>query len=288
MTVDGAPLQFEEAVTAVVSALFAVLRFSDAWEYILFLDSVPEKDPQGLRKAPSRWGAVFTRTAGVSGVVDEGNAFYYKLIALLEAMAMQLGRPGLQRLRQKTSVAKIQERAGDYLEAVLGRPALQRHVAMGGRDTGYADWTAESAAQWEVSLGHTDPAERAAGRVLQLVAAVQDLETVMRDTLRPGTWTCEELIEVVFMSENCSLLGRLREAVSPDAAARIRLGDPGAPARRRRSAAGLLKQEQRRRRLWGARAQLTVSSGSGAGASAGASSSSGAAPSPPPPPGLGA
>jgi len=282
LTLEGRPLSLEEAVQAVLSALIAALRFTDMWQYIMWLETIPEKDPCGLRKAPSRWGAVFTRSVGIAEqVVDEGNAFYYKVISLLEAMAVRLGMPPLRRLRLKTNLDKLRDRAGDYLEAVLGRPALEQHLAAGGVDTGYSDWTDERAREWCVNLGHTDPRERAAARMLQLVAAVQDLDAVLAVALVAGsTWSAEDLIELVFSADRHAAQAALVAAVTPEAAARIQRGDAAAPASRRRSAAGILRQEERRRRLWGARPQFTAggsssSTGPPGGTVGGSSSSTG-------------
>ena len=97
---------------AVISALFAALKFSDVWAYVQVLEQVPERDPEGVRKNPSRWGAAFVRTAEVAGVTDAGNAFYHRVMILLEEMAKFLNMLPLTTLHRKLNTHRKNERAG--------------------------------------------------------------------------------------------------------------------------------------------------------------------------------
>ena len=285
---DGSELSIDAARTALVSALFAALRFTDMWDYMLFLDAVPEKDPEGLRKAPSRWGAVFVRAAGVQGVTDEGNKFYSFVVALLEYLAVWLGRPALTRLHGKTNTAKVEERAGDYVEAVLGRAPREKHLAAGGTDTGYDLWTDLEASNWAVDLSHTDPADRSAGRMLQVCAAVQDFTAAVRlGNVLPDEFSTDEWVQFVFQENALELVEEARRRVSPAAARSIAAREPGAPAKRRRSVAGLVHQAQRRRHRGAGRAGPEAAAAAGTAGSAGGSAESTDAAWWPPAPGWG-
>ena len=244
---SGGSLTTNHAAHGLISAVFAFLRFSTGWDYMVRLDAVPEKDPDGLRKAPSRWGAAFQRARNTTGVVDKGNAFYLFVVRALERGAAELrllGTP-LVGLQRKRNIDKIEERAGDLVEAVLGAPCLRQHLESGSADTGFEHWTNESASLWAVQLNTKEPDAIAAHRMLAVIAAMEDvIQGVTAGTHEAPTAT--ELCEAVFQDDPLRFLQWSDSHVTPDAAHAIRAGEPSRPATRQRSAAGLAKQAARR------------------------------------------
>lgn len=131
-SVYGHRLTKVETLINMLSSVHAFLLFSDGWTYCVDLDSLPEESE--ARKAPSRWGAVFARSPDTVGVEDPGNKLYAKVLFTVQCWALTLECTGapLQGIARKTNVKKLNERCGDIVEAVLGRPLLRRHLEAGG------------------------------------------------------------------------------------------------------------------------------------------------------------
>ena len=180
---------------------------------------------------------------------DAGNKLYAKVLKTVELLACELDMPQapLERLGGKSSIAKINERCGDYVEAVLGRPLLARHLLSGGVDTGYNEWTAEKAREYAPQYNTGDPDDLAAARMLQCIAAAEDVEAARQSVGITTELTCFEFASWVSASPSFrSYVAWTREKLTEQNAARIREGAPSRPAGRMRSAAGLLKQMRRR------------------------------------------
>ena len=238
----GEQLGSEDCVIHTVSAAMALLRFSDAWQYIVELGQLPEGSE--VRKAPSRWGSVFSRDFQVQGVTDSGNKLYAKAFYVLECMAQTLGYAGapVESVHRKSNWKKLNELCGDLVEAVLGRPLLAQHLATGNADTGYVNWTKELSEQFALQLNCNEPTGQAAARMLVFVTAVEDLVAV---------WGAEELQADEFVQRVCATSSFLpqvawcRERITATNAALIRDVAPKRLGSRLRSAAGVQRQLQR-------------------------------------------
>ena len=108
------------------------------------------------------------RTPGAEGVDNAGDKLYGFSLKALEGWAQVLNLPGapLARLGGKSNAAAKQERAGDLVEAVLGAPALRKHLEAGG-----VGGKAEGARYVDSRV----PDENAAARLLAVVDGAEDL-----------------------------------------------------------------------------------------------------------------
>jgi hypothetical protein len=97
----------------------ALLRFSDAWQYIVVLGQLPEGSE--VRKKPSHLGSVFRRVFGGQGVTGSGNKMYAKAFYVLECVAQTLGIAGapVESVHRKSNWRRLNELCGDLVEAVL-------------------------------------------------------------------------------------------------------------------------------------------------------------------------
>jgi hypothetical protein len=211
------------------------------------LDALPEVSEE--RKRPSRWGAAFVRSEGGAGVTDAGNKLYAKVLKTVEVLAGALGHPQspLAGLGRKTNIDKINDRCGDYVEAVLGRPLLARHLPSGGVDTGYNEWTAEKAREYALEYNSGDPDDLAAARMLQCVAAAEDVEAARTSIGITAEMTCFDFVNWLTASVSFGqYVAWTKDRLTELNATRIRENAPTRPAGRMRSAAGMLKQLRRR------------------------------------------
>jgi len=239
---SGEHLGSDDCVILMVSAAMALLRFSDAWQYIVRLGELPEGSEE--RKKPSRWGSVFRRDFGGQGVTDSGNKLYAKAFYVLECVAQTLGIAGapVESVHRKSNWRRLNELCGDLVEAVLGRPLLAQHLATGQPDTGYVNWTNEVSEQFALQLNCNEPTGQAAARMLLFATAVEDLVAV---------WGTEELQADEFVRRVCATASFLpqiawgRERITATNAADIREAAPKRLGTRLRSAAGVQRQLQR-------------------------------------------
>jgi hypothetical protein len=175
-------------------------------------------------------------------VTDAGNKLYAKVLKTVEVLAGALGHPQspLARLAGKANIDKINERCGDYVEAVLGRPLLAKHLLSGAVDTGYVDWTNEKARAYALEYNSADPDDLAAARMLQCVAAAEDVEAARTAIGITADMTCFDFVNWLTASPSFGqYVAWTKDKLTELNATRIRENAPTRPAGRMRSAAGM-------------------------------------------------
>jgi hypothetical protein len=124
---------------------------------------------------------------------------------------------------------------------------LAKHLLSGAVDTGYVDWTNEKARAYALEYNSADPDDLAAARMLQCVAAAEDVEAARAAIGITADMTCFDFVNWLTASVSFGqYVAWTKDKLTELNATRIRENAPTRPAGRMRSAAGMLKQLRRR------------------------------------------
>ena len=173
MTVEGKRMTMGECIQAMAQSCHNLHVYTNFWDALLEVDSMQHKG-EGNRKELSRWGAIPRRhateaTSKDSKYRDPGNFLYRVTLETFQRSRQQLHGDGKLKNYDYMSGAGKTERAGDYLECVLGK----YHVATGLPEVGWETW------RWGLTLSKSNPQDRLIAYFCSFFIAVEDFTTAV-------------------------------------------------------------------------------------------------------------